>query len=819
MFIRRPHFTLDELPTTSTPGRAISRGLRDEQGRIRALRRFPIRRARNAASISRTDAVFDVSTLHNLRRFPKMNRGVVSRRIGRRFGGAVVNRFASFLALVVLGVTVWPEPSSAAKPLPSAIELDDRPEPFVPAKPATEEDKYRQQSLSHYAAGLMYEQQGNREEALRQYQRALRFDPQAGAVLQQIVEVAWALERHLEAIRYALKAAEVAPSNPELLERLAAFLVQENDIKRAVELYEKAIELQQGKEKTAGYVRLKMLVGRLYARLDDFPKAAEAFAIVVAALDDADAHGLRGKLKTTLEGEKGSGYLIFGETFLRADRLDAAEAAFEKAFQGSGDEALHAFNQAQVLEKRKQPAEALAKLEVYFEAESDVAASSPYELLKRLLAESMRDDELVPKLEKLLKADPKNVALRYALAGEYRSAKNYAKAKPLFDDLLRRAATIDAYEGVLESSLNLKDYARIAEVLAEVTAKTGDLDAVKKFVEELVADPQQLDALADAARKLDKAGSPEDGKPVAFAVAQVFLKAKKYDAAGEFYELALLHDPKTGAPIFLSWGMGLLGDEQNDAAIKVFTRAVDDNASAEEPIFQTYLALALEFAGRTDEALAMIRKAVELGGGELRYAVRVPWVLYHGKRYSEAAAAYEALLAKYDAERKSDQDRKLLREARLSYSNVCVLMGQLDKAEKPLEEVLDEFPDDLGAMNDLGYLWADRGKNLELALEMVRKAVAAEPDNRAYRDSLGWVYYRLNRFSESVAELEKATARNPEDKDDEPDAVILDHLGDAYAGAGRADEARKAWQRAAKAYEKSGQEKDKLAAVRKKLAK
>jgi tetratricopeptide (TPR) repeat protein len=137
-----------------------------------------------------------------------------------------------------------------------------------------------------------------------------------------------------------------------------------------------------------------------------------------------------------------------------------------------------------------------------------------------------------------------------------------------------------------------------------------------------------------------------------------------------------------------------------------------------------------------------------------------------------------------------------------------------------LELILDEFPDDIGAMNDLGYLWADRNKNLELALDMVQKAVASDPDNRAYRDSLGWVYYRLGRFAEAVVELEKAC--EPEKTDsgeaDEPDGVILDHLGDAYAAAGRTDDARKVWHRAEKSFDKQG-DKAKLEAVRKKLAK
>jgi tetratricopeptide (TPR) repeat protein len=148
------------------------------------------------------------------------------------------------------------------------------------------------------------------------------------------------------------------------------------------------------------------------------------------------------------------------------------------------------------------------------------------------------------------------------------------------------------------------------------------------------------------------------------------------------------------------------------------------------------------------------------------------------------------------------------------------MMGDFTKAEQPLEMILDEFPDDIGAMNDLGYLWADQNKNLKLALDMIQKAVASDPDNRAYRDSLGWVYYRLGRFADAITELEEAIKPEPdaEPGDDGPDGVILDHLADAYAAAGRKDDARKFWQRAEKSFEKQA-DKEKLDAVRKKLAK
>ena len=58
-------------------------------------------------------------------------------------------------------------------------------------------------------------------------------------------------------------------------------------------------------------------------------------------------------------------------------------------------------------------------------------------------------------------------------------------------------------------------------------------------------------------------------------------------------------------------------------------------------------------------------------------------------------------------------------------------------------------------MNDLGYLWADENQHLQRAYRMIQKAVEGDPDNAAYRDSLGWVLYRLGRIDEEVAWTER----------------------------------------------------------------
>ena len=123
---------------------------------------------------------------------------------------------------------------------------------------------------------------------------------------------------------------------------------------------------------------------------------------------------------------------------------------------------------------------------------------------------------------------------------------------------------------------------------------------------------------------------------------------------------------------------------------------------------------------------------------------------------------------------------------------------------------LDEFPDDPSASNDLGYLWAERGVHLGRAWRLIRVAIADEPDNKAYRDSLGWVYYQRGQYREAVVELEKAAA------DKKPDGVVLDHLGDAYLKVGQPEKAKDAWRKAVKLLRRENDEKKALV-VEKKL--
>ena len=176
------------------------------------------------------------------------------------------------------------------------------------------------------------------------------------------------------------------------------------------------------------------------------------------------------------------------------------------------------------------------------------------------------------------------------------------------------------------------------------------------------------------------------------------------------------------------WGLDLLTAEKYKDAATVFRRGSEQGELFDnKPVFEFYLAGALELAGQTDAALAAADKIVAgKKTPDSRFASRRAWILYHAKRYDAAYLAYQQLLAKYDDDYASSDNRDVMREARSILSNICVIRHKNAEAEEWLEQVLDETPDDVGAMNDLGYLWADEGKHLS-ASGHGPKAVAAEP--------------------------------------------------------------------------------------------
>ena len=697
---------------------------------------------------------------------------------------------------------------------PARLVLEDPLQPLVERRPRNQADEDRLEALILFSAGRAHQQRKEYAAALRYYQRALRCDPRAVPVARLIIPLAFRLNQRAVAVRYAFAMARMEEADPLLLRNLGVFLSQQGDWKGAAVLYEKALAAvsdDKDREEDAADILLKMEMGRIYHLLEKFDKAAECFERVLFALDNPEKFKLDESVRKVLLGDAAATYGLLGECFLMADRPDDAAAVFEKSQQVHPDKARQELNIARVCAKKKQYKQALDHLEAGFKEGISETGALPYRLLAEVLEGLDKKDELTARLVKLHESDSENHPLGYYLAGCYLDAEQFDKAEPLYAKLLKDAPTLTAYRSLARIYRKSKRTEDLLSIIGDAAGKTGILGALGDELEAIRDDNDLIDELEKLARKKLQAKPQQLDHGMRLAIALLALDRKQFDTAAEFLNLAIQSEPDQTAELLMVWGVALLLDERAGEAVKVFQRGIDEKVLPDDnPAFWFYLAGALELDGRTDDALSAARKAAHLKEELPRFAGREAWILYHAKRNDEAIEAYSKLIEKFDGDHKSSETRQVLRRARLALSALCALADRNAEAEEWLQRILDEFPDDIGANNDLGYLWADQGIHLSRAERMIRKAVEAEPDNPAYRDSLGWVLFRLGRNDEAIAELEKAAAA------DKPDAVILDHLGDAYAKSRQDDKARESWRRAVKAFREEGQE-DKTRQVEKKI--
>jgi predicted Zn-dependent protease len=220
-------------------------------------------------------------------------------------------------------------------------------------------------------------------------------------------------------------------------------------------------------------------------------------------------------------------------------------------------------------------------------------------------------------------------------------------------------------------------------------------------------------------------------------------------------------------------------DEGNTAAaeqvlLKVFTDH-DDNPDV--------IASLVNLGARTGRLELFINRLEELRHREPGNSAVLEWLveIYTGQgRPTQAAKVLD------EARAASAKDADLLYQIAHLYEKV----DQTGTTTEVLQQVVNLDPNQAAACNDLGFTWADEGVNLNRAEKLIRVAVAQEPDNESYLDSLGWVLYKEGQFAESEQYMQKAVSPAVQ-----PDPVVLDHYGDVLYRLGRGDDAARQWQR------------------------
>lgn len=241
---------------------------------------------------------------------------------------------------------------------------------------------------------------------------------------------------------------------------------------------------------------------------------------------------------------------------------------------------------------------------------------------------------------------------------------------------------------------------------------------------------------------------------------------------------------------------GLAAEEkQYDKASDYYQRVLLLNPDF-EPVYYELAALQI-MRDKPADALATLDKASERFKASFLSEFYRGMAYYGLKQYDEAIKRFLAAEVWVNANTTEGEPPNL--GIRLHYLHFQLgaayeRSGHYAEAEKAFRKCLELAPDFAEALNYLGYMWAERGVNLNEAHELLQKAVALEPTNAAFLDSLGWVLFKLDQPQAALKYLLDAVAHSKE-----PDATILDHLGDVYTALKQYDKAREAWKKSLEA--------------------
>lgn len=605
----------------------------------------------------------------------------------------------------------------------------------------------------NFAMGHLYSElagaYGNRGEyfsrAVEYYKQAMKQDPSAKFLSEELTDLYIAAGRLNDAVREAEEMLRQDPENLDarrLLGRIYARLIgdaQQNKINedmlhRAIEQFQK-ITAKEPKD-----VESWLILGRLQRVARSSVEAEKAY-------------------KSALEQDAGNEEALTGLAMVYSDVGDtkqAIEMLQRASTQDPNPRTLTAL--ASFYEQTRDYTSAADTWRRVLQMNPDNAGRIKRALAQDLLFTDKLDDAL--KLyDEIAAEDPRDAQVQLRISGIYRVKHDFAKARAAFAKA--KALDHDSVEvrydevNLLEAEGKTEEAIAALKVLIADTAKNasaeGDRSSRTMLLERLGMLYRGMSRYPEAIEAFRQIGDsdPDSAARSAVEVIDTWRLAKNYSAALQAAEAALKKFPK-------------------DRMVRMVHASV------------------LADMGKADEAVAELRTMLN-GDKDRETQLAIAQIYEKARRFADEEKALDAA----DALSRSKQDKTTVMFMR---GAMYERMKKYDAAEAEFRKVLESDPNNAGAMNYLGYMLADRNIRLEEAGKLIGRALEIEPENGAYLDSLGWVYYRQNKLELAEDYLRRALRRVGSDP------TVHDHLGDVYLKEGKLKEAIAQWEASLKGW-------------------
>ena len=432
---------------------------------------------------------------------------------------------------------------------------------------------------------------------------------------------------------------------------------------------------------------------------------------------------------------------------------------------------------AAIYVRQNKPEEAFDYLDSLIET-TDLEDSELFPPLLGILAREKNAETVLAVSQRLADEYPERAYAQY-LHGMLAAQNGNAEEGLRYLD---RASEIEEIEGLHSARAKIllrlgRPDEAVVSLRKAVESNPGDQNLRLTYAR-LLVDVKEYESARVEFEKLHKA-TPNDPE-LLYTLGLLSLESQRLDDAEKYMMMLVRLDEREGEAQYY---LGRINEnrKQYEEAIEWYRQV-----HVGEYSFDARLRIAdlLGNLGRTDEGLEHLDemlKGSQSDGSLVRIYIAKGELLRGARRYQQAMDIYNTALEIIPGNSDLLYARALVAEK----------LGRIDLLEADIRTILKTEPDNAHALNALGFTLADQTDRYEEAYGYLKRAIEIMPDDPAIIDSLGWVYYRLGNYEESIRLLRKALTRLD-------DAEISAHLGEVLWASGNRKEAREVWQKALK---------------------
>ncbi len=270
-----------------------------------------------------------------------------------------------------------------------------------------------------------------------------------------------------------------------------------------------------------------------------------------------------------------------------------------------------------------------------------------------------------------------------------------------------------------------------------------------------------------------------DNLNIKIQIALILIEQKKYEQAAVRLEDVLQQAPESDK---VRYYLGAVYEEIKQPDLSLMHYNKIPPASTYFPEAVVHSALMLKTAGKMDKALDLVEAAIKKQDDIPQLYAYYATLLDETKDYKRAMKMLVGAVEKFPSNT----------QLRFFLGTMHDRLGNSKETIAQMSKVIEQDKDHVQALNYLAYTYAEMGKNLDDATELASHALELQPNDGYILDTLGWIQYKRGQVEEAIKYLEAAHKA----KSDE--AIIAEHLGDAYLR-------HQMWQKAQKMYQRAAQ--------------